>query len=123
MGDFVGVFQQPHDQGGAALAGEEWAADQDPTFRRIFYSEILPDLKRQGKTLIVISHDNRYFSAADRYIRLGKRPHRRRSAARARVGSRTAAVQCVVMHRVRPRLRPQSRWRRRINPRPTATPL
>ncbi len=49
---------------------DEWAADQDPTFRRIFYTEILPDLKRQGKTLIVISHDDRYFSAADRYIRL-----------------------------------------------------
>ncbi|MGF6774067.1 putative ATP-binding cassette transporter [Paraburkholderia sp. GAS199] len=49
---------------------DEWAADQDPTFRRIFYDEILPDLKRQGKTLIVISHDDRYFSAADRYIRL-----------------------------------------------------
>ncbi|KVE34328.1 cyclic peptide transporter [Burkholderia sp. BDU5] len=49
---------------------DEWAADQDPTFRRIFYTEILPDLKRQGKTLIVISHDDRYFGAADRYIRL-----------------------------------------------------
>lgn len=49
---------------------DEWAADQDPTFRRIFYTEILPDLKRQGKTLIVISHDDRYFSSADRYIRL-----------------------------------------------------
>lgn len=49
---------------------DEWAADQDPTFRRIFYTEILPDLKRQGKTLIVISHDDRFFSAADRYIRL-----------------------------------------------------
>ena len=49
---------------------DEWAADRDPTFRRIFYTEILPDLKRQGKTLIVISHDDRYFSAADRYIRL-----------------------------------------------------
>lgn len=49
---------------------DEWAADQDPTFRRIFYTDILPDLKRQGKTLIVISHDDRYFGAADRYIRL-----------------------------------------------------
>ena len=49
---------------------DEWAANQDPSFRWIFYSEILPDLKRQGKTLIAISHDDRYFSAADRYIRL-----------------------------------------------------
>lgn len=49
---------------------DEWAADQDPTFRRLFYTELLPDLKRQGKTLIVISHDDRYFEAADRVIRL-----------------------------------------------------
>lgn len=49
---------------------DEWAADQDPTFRRVFYSELLPDLKRQGKTLIVVSHDDRYFDAADRIIRL-----------------------------------------------------
>lgn len=49
---------------------DEWAADQDPTFRRIFYTELLPDLKRQGRTLIVVSHDDRYFDAADRIIRL-----------------------------------------------------
>jgi putative pyoverdin transport system ATP-binding/permease protein len=50
---------------------DEWAADQDPTFRRVFYAELLPELKRQGKTLIVVSHDDRYFDAADRIIRLG----------------------------------------------------
>jgi putative ATP-binding cassette transporter len=49
---------------------DEWAAEQDPTFRRIFYEEILPDLKRQGKTLIVISHDDRFFGVADRRIHL-----------------------------------------------------
>jgi putative ATP-binding cassette transporter len=52
------------------LVFDEWAAEQDPTFRRIFYTELLPDLKRQGKTLIVISHDDRYFDVADRCIRL-----------------------------------------------------
>lgn len=52
------------------LVFDEWAADQDPTFRRIFYTEILPDLKRQGKTIVVISHDERYFHVADRVIRL-----------------------------------------------------
>ncbi|WP_321947650.1 cyclic peptide export ABC transporter [Paraburkholderia sp. J10-1] len=57
-------------EGRPVMVLDEWAADQDPTFRRIFYTEILPDLKRQGTTLIVISHDDRYFSAADRYIRL-----------------------------------------------------
>jgi putative ATP-binding cassette transporter len=49
---------------------DEWAADQDPTFRRVFYTELLPDLKRRGKTLIVVSHDDRYFDAADRIIRM-----------------------------------------------------
>ncbi|MFH1556682.1 MAG: cyclic peptide export ABC transporter [Pseudomonadota bacterium] len=51
---------------------DEWAAEQDPTFRRLFYAEMLPDLQRQGKTLIVISHDDRYFGAADRVIRMEK---------------------------------------------------
>jgi putative ATP-binding cassette transporter len=48
------------------LVFDEWAADQDPAFRRVFYTEILPDLKRDGRTLIVISHDDRYFHVADR---------------------------------------------------------
>lgn len=49
---------------------DEWAADQDPTFRHIFYTEILAELKAQGKTLIVISHDDRYFHLADRVLKL-----------------------------------------------------
>jgi putative ATP-binding cassette transporter len=49
---------------------DEWAAEQDPTFRRIFYEELLPDLRRQGKTLVVVSHDDRYFHVADRCIRV-----------------------------------------------------
>ncbi|MGY3617873.1 cyclic peptide export ABC transporter [Bradyrhizobium sp. USDA 10063] len=52
------------------LVFDEWAADQDPTFRHIFYTELLPDLKRLGKTIIVISHDDRYFAAADHLVRL-----------------------------------------------------
>jgi putative ATP-binding cassette transporter len=52
------------------LVFDEWAADQDPTFRRLFYTRLLPDLKRLGRTLIVISHDDRYFHAADRIVRL-----------------------------------------------------
>lgn len=52
------------------LVFDEWAADQDPTFRRIFYTELLPDLKRLGKTIIVISHDDRYFDVADQLVRL-----------------------------------------------------
>ncbi|WP_347901173.1 cyclic peptide export ABC transporter [Pseudomonas purpurea] len=52
------------------LVFDEWAADQDPTFRRIFYTELLPDLKRLGKTIIVISHDDRYFDIADQLVRM-----------------------------------------------------
>lgn len=52
------------------LVFDEWAADQDPAFRRIFYAELLPDLRRLGKTIVVISHDDRYFDAADRVIRI-----------------------------------------------------
>ncbi|TBU72207.1 cyclic peptide export ABC transporter [Phytopseudomonas daroniae] len=52
------------------LVFDEWAADQDPIFRRIFYTELLPDLKRLGKTIIVISHDDRYFDIADQLIRM-----------------------------------------------------
>ncbi|KSW22743.1 MULTISPECIES: hypothetical protein [unclassified Pseudomonas] len=49
---------------------DEWAADQDPTFRRVFYEELLPDLKRQGKTLIVGSHDDRFFHHTDQLVQL-----------------------------------------------------
>ena len=49
---------------------DEWAADQDPEFREVFYRRILPELKAQGKTVFVISHDDRYFDAADRLIKL-----------------------------------------------------
>jgi putative pyoverdin transport system ATP-binding/permease protein len=49
---------------------DEWASDQDPYFKRIFYTELLPDLKARGKTVLVISHDDRYFDIADRLIKL-----------------------------------------------------
>ena len=49
---------------------DEWAANQDPTFKRIFYHEILPDLRASGKTLVVISHDDEYLDVADRVVRL-----------------------------------------------------
>lgn len=57
-------------EGRPVLVFDEWAADQDPTFRRIFYRELLPDLQRLGKTIVVISHDDRYFDAADRVVRI-----------------------------------------------------
>ncbi|WP_341731087.1 cyclic peptide export ABC transporter [Microcoleus sp. EPA2] len=49
---------------------DEWASDQDPFFRDIFYKELLPELKQRGKTVFVISHDDRYFDIADRAIKL-----------------------------------------------------
>jgi putative ATP-binding cassette transporter len=54
----------------AILVFDEWAADQDPIFRRHFYEVILPELKRQGKTIIAATHDDRYFSAADRVLKM-----------------------------------------------------
>jgi putative ATP-binding cassette transporter len=49
---------------------DEWAADQDPQFKEIFYFELLGRLKEAGKTVIVISHDDRYYHVADRVIKL-----------------------------------------------------
>ncbi|GLH79081.1 pyoverdine biosynthesis protein PvdE [Bradyrhizobium sp. SSBR45G] len=57
-------------EGRPVLVFDEWAADQDPAFRHIFYTELLADLRRLGKTIIVISHDDRYFHCADRIVRL-----------------------------------------------------
>lgn len=45
---------------------DEWAADQDAEFKHHFYTQVLPELRAQGKAVVVISHDDRYFSAADR---------------------------------------------------------
>lgn len=49
---------------------DEWAADQDPLFKELFYTTLLADLKARGKTVIVITHDDHYFHLADRCIRL-----------------------------------------------------
>ncbi|MBK4727999.1 multidrug ABC transporter permease/ATP-binding protein [Pantoea agglomerans] len=49
---------------------DEWAADQDPHFRRIFYRELLPWLQSLGKTVFAISHDDHYFLHADRLLEM-----------------------------------------------------
>ena len=49
---------------------DEWAADQDPHFRHLFYHELLPALKARGRTVIVVSHDERYYATADRLIKM-----------------------------------------------------
>lgn len=49
---------------------DEVAADQDPRFRRYFYETLLPELKRAGKTVVAVSHDDRYFHVADRVLQM-----------------------------------------------------
>ncbi|MEO5368584.1 MAG: cyclic peptide export ABC transporter [Magnetococcus sp. DMHC-1] len=49
---------------------DEWAADQDPNFRKYFYEILLPDLHKNGKTIISVTHDDKYFHIADRVIKL-----------------------------------------------------
>jgi len=51
---------------------DEWAADQDPHFRRIFYEELLPDLKARGKIVICVTHDERWFHIADRIYKMNE---------------------------------------------------
>ncbi|CAG2157968.1 cyclic peptide export ABC transporter [Cupriavidus numazuensis] len=57
-------------EGRPVLVFDEWAADQDPAFRHLFYTELLPELRERGHLLVVISHDDRYFHLADRVVRM-----------------------------------------------------
>lgn len=52
------------------LVLDEWAADQDPATRGRFYEQILPALQKAGKTIIVVTHDERYFHAADVHLHM-----------------------------------------------------
>ncbi|MBR08972.1 MAG: hypothetical protein CMP48_14990 [Rickettsiales bacterium] len=49
---------------------DEWAASQDPYYKEVFYRTLLPELKSRGKTLIIITHDEKYFDGADRIVML-----------------------------------------------------
>lgn len=49
---------------------DEWAADQDPHFRREFYQVLLPLMQEMGKTIFAISHDDHYFIHADRLLEM-----------------------------------------------------
>jgi len=48
---------------------DEWAAEQDVHFREIFYTRILPDLRAQGKLVIAVTHDERFWHIADRVVK------------------------------------------------------
>jgi putative ATP-binding cassette transporter len=52
------------------LVMDEFAADQDPQFRRYFYETLLPELKAMGKTVIAVTHDDQYFDTADRLLKM-----------------------------------------------------
>ncbi|MFN3987215.1 MAG: cyclic peptide export ABC transporter [Rhodocyclaceae bacterium] len=83
-------------EGRPVLVFDEWAADQDPTFRHLFYTELLPELRAKGHTLVVISHDDRYFHLADRVVSLGEgRVLKVRAGASAHEDSTSLARACA----------------------------
>lgn len=49
---------------------DEWAADQDPEYRKFFYHTLLPKMKLQNKIIIAITHDDHYFDVADKVLKL-----------------------------------------------------
>lgn len=49
---------------------DEWSAEQDVHFRAYFYDTVLPAMKAQGKTIIAVTHDDRYWNRADRVVKL-----------------------------------------------------
>jgi cyclic peptide transporter len=57
-------------EGKPILILDEFAADQDPYFKRKFYHEIIPYLKKEGFTLIAITHDDHYYHAADKVYKM-----------------------------------------------------
>ncbi|WP_292435697.1 ATP-binding cassette domain-containing protein [Methylobacter sp.] len=52
----------------AVYVFDEVAADQDPEFRQFFYDVILQKLKQKQKTVIVVTHDEKYFNHCDRLL-------------------------------------------------------
>jgi putative ATP-binding cassette transporter len=67
---------------------DEWAADQDPQYKEIFYGHLLPALRQRGKGVIVVTHDDRYFHLGDRVFKLeeGRMTEQLRSAQQEKLG-------------------------------------
>ncbi|RUR39290.1 multidrug ABC transporter permease/ATP-binding protein [Vreelandella populi] len=72
---------------------DEWAADQDPQFRRLFYRELLPHLRDMGKTVFAISHDDSYFMHADRLLEMSQGQLHELTGAQRDLASQDAVAQ------------------------------
>ena len=51
---------------------DEWAADQDPEYRKFFYRTLLPEMAAKGKIIIAITHDDHYFDVADKVVKMNQ---------------------------------------------------
>ena len=49
---------------------DNWDSSQDPDIKRLVSKRLLPELKSRGKTVLLVSHDDRFRHAADRVMRL-----------------------------------------------------
>jgi putative pyoverdin transport system ATP-binding/permease protein len=49
---------------------DEWAADQDPEYRKFFYRILLPRMRDKGKIVIAVTHDDHYFDVADKVLKM-----------------------------------------------------
>lgn len=49
---------------------DEWDAHQDPETKRFYFETLLPRFAAQGRTVVAVCHDERFFGAADRVIEL-----------------------------------------------------
>jgi putative ATP-binding cassette transporter len=49
---------------------DEVTADQDPGFKKFFYTEVLPSFRLRGKTVIMVSHDDKYTEQFDQVIEM-----------------------------------------------------
>ncbi len=78
---------------------DEWAADQDPQYKDVFYGELLPALQARGKSVIVVTHDDRYFHLGDRVLKLDE----------GKIVETQAAISRDQVHRVSPVLKPVAR--------------
>jgi len=48
---------------------DEWAAEQDPPNRRQFYQQWLEVMRKMGKTIIAVTHDDDFYHVADRVLK------------------------------------------------------